>query len=931
MSPLLLPLTAAALAVPRMSAPRLSRNVDLRARPDAPVAEVRCYTSGMRVAIAEDHRAPWVGTTLVLDGGQAHDPEGKRGLAHLTEHLQFQAQVGGARMADRIAGLGLEHNAMTTAELTLWPLEGPAPRLGDMLTLHAERLRAAPLDGVDEALLAQEKAAVHHERADRGFSITHAASDWLTPLVYPDGAAPLPRGPETHGSVDAIELADARAFAERWFQPQHTTLVVRGDVEPDATFAAVEAAFGPDLIGEADPGGGSCTRRHLGIRPVVVGEQTGAPPHHEATVFEPTVLVGWGLPGRFDPRSTALHGVGRWQEDRLRVLVDNLVEGDLDEEAEPDCRVLPGARGSLLACVVPVAEGYHPDDFALALQYGLGRLRVDETEPRNVLALGLRLKRQRARRAWGHLSPLGDGSAIERDMHLHMTGRGDWLRGLETAGVARDDRYHPDLAALAADPGVAVVLEPPPLLARLRLPAGVPALIDPDTARAAVSGGSPAAGGDIGKLLAAVPSGVAPPLGAPDRRDAAEVHERVLDNGVRIRVLPRSGPATVRVTARRRHLDELAPESRALADHLTAWRALALHQQRPATPHGAARQGGLEVDSLFDGRTWALSVAGDADQLSVIATITTAQLRDAVVDEDFLPWARGRLRGYRSYLHSDPWATVFSAALAHVYADDPALSPRSKVAAALDARTSKTELRRIERARGATEGSEIIVVGNVDPDDALDLFADALSGWSGPTPPEHDPEGAPTLPPMPEGPTSTVRVDRGDDRATLVAACRLPDRLATAEAEAVETAVRHQAFSVLREQAGFTYSLYASVDHIPAGPASLMLVMSTSPESAAPGAAAMRDLLAELSARPPSAEVATAAANRAEAGAWASGVDDRATSLALLRGEAVPRRGDWGIGAPRLGSLMQRCADAAFLGAVVPDNATALRVQDALE
>jgi predicted Zn-dependent peptidase len=927
LSPALLLLAAAPLAV---AGGALSMTVDLRARPDAPVATVRCYTSGMRVAVATDHRAPWTGATLVFDGGQRHDPAGKRGLAHLTEHLQFQAELDGVRLADRIAGLGLEMNAYTSAEVTVWPLEGPTPRLGAMLGLHASRMKAGALPGVDADRLAQEKAAVMHERADRGFSLAHAASDWLTPHVYPEGLPPLPRGPETAASVDAILLADARAFAERWYQPMHATLVIRGDVDPGAGFSAAEVAFGPEMLGSHDPGGSSCTRRTLGIRPTTVGTQVGAPPHHEATVTQPTALLGWALPGAWDPAALALHGVTQWQEDRIGLLLGNLSEGELRPDDHPDCRMLTGSKGSLLACVVPVVDGYDPDVFAAAIRGGLGRIAVADWEPEAVLGLGLRLRRQRTRRAWPHASPLGDASALDRDIHLHMTGRGDWMRNMEVARVSRDGTYAPPLEALAWDQGAAVVLTPPPLLERLSLPSGVPPLTDPALARAAVSGQAQGQAEDVARMLDAVPSSSAAALPPPDRGAPAEVQERVLDNGVRVRVLARAGAGTVRVTAAFRAMDELTPDAAILGAALTAWRPITLTDQRPATPAVAARRGGLEVNHLSHGEDWALSIAGDAHQLPVLASLAVAHLENAVVDGDWLRHARRRLRRIHNYYRRDASGAVFAGAWDHVYGGDPSLSPVASVQAGLRAKHGRGDLERIERARGATAGAQIIVVGNVDAEETLDLFERALSDWAAPSAPRARLDEARPDAPVPSAPAERIRIDRDADRSTLLAACRLPDGMGADEAIALQTAVRHQAFSVMREQADLTYGLSTQIERTPDGPAALMLVISTAPASSGPAAVALRDLLTALSARDPNPAIAAAAANRAQAAAWASGADDLATTRDLLEGATVPRPAARDLDAARLGSLMHTCGDAAYIGAIVPGAGSAARVEAAL-
>lgn len=46
--------------------------------------------NGLRVVIQPDPNLPYVTVLMRYDVGAAHDPEGKRGLAHLVEHLAFR-------------------------------------------------------------------------------------------------------------------------------------------------------------------------------------------------------------------------------------------------------------------------------------------------------------------------------------------------------------------------------------------------------------------------------------------------------------------------------------------------------------------------------------------------------------------------------------------------------------------------------------------------------------------------------------------------------------------------------------------------------------------------------------------------------------------------------------------------------------------------
>ena len=78
--------------------------------------------NGMKVIIAEDHRAPVVLTQLWYKIGSIDEVPGKTGLSHALEHMMFKGThtVPAGEYSSRISALGGEDNAYTSPEETVY-------------------------------------------------------------------------------------------------------------------------------------------------------------------------------------------------------------------------------------------------------------------------------------------------------------------------------------------------------------------------------------------------------------------------------------------------------------------------------------------------------------------------------------------------------------------------------------------------------------------------------------------------------------------------------------------------------------------------------------------------------------------------------------------------------------------------------------------
>ncbi len=243
--------------------------------------------NGLTVVLLEDHARPKVVVDLAFGVGSRDEAPGRRGFAHLLEHLwplgssasleRQLEQGGGACHAstgrDRCHRLGL----------------GPAALLPTLLQLTAERL-AALGEPLAQSEFERQRARVLHERRRNDARVPYGAIERLLPAaLYP------PTHPYHHpviGSPAELEtaaLAELCAFAREFYGPASATLVVAGDFDPDEVRPLIERTFG------------TLAARPAPVRPtaapVVLTRETRVT-EHERVEF-PKLVLAWHSPPEF--------------------------------------------------------------------------------------------------------------------------------------------------------------------------------------------------------------------------------------------------------------------------------------------------------------------------------------------------------------------------------------------------------------------------------------------------------------------------------------------------------------------------------------------------------------------------------------------------------------------------------------------------------
>ncbi len=211
---------------------------------DFPVIE-RALSNGRRALVLPDPRAPVCALHLWLAAGAAHDPVGKSGLAHLTEHMMFREteHLALGEYDERTEDLGAHINAVTWLDWTCYQSTFPPDALEEMLALEVERferlrIRKTPFLAERDVVLNERRSLVQDdpescigERLMRLFFARHV---YARPTI----------GSER--DIAGLEAADVRAFYKRFYAS--AVPVLCGPIEPSAGFRLLDRYFGTQRL-----------------------------------------------------------------------------------------------------------------------------------------------------------------------------------------------------------------------------------------------------------------------------------------------------------------------------------------------------------------------------------------------------------------------------------------------------------------------------------------------------------------------------------------------------------------------------------------------------------------------------------------------------------------------------------------------------------
>ena len=330
--------------------------------------------NGLELVLHEDHRTPIVAVEVWYHVGSKDEAEGRHGFAHLFEHVMFQGSKHVPedtyfRYLERAGASNV--NGSTSQDRTNYFETVPKNRLDLALWLESDRMGFL-LEHVDEQTFAGQREVVKNERRHNYENAPYGmVPRFVAEALYPKGH---PYHLLTIGSpedLDAATLDDVRQFFRTWYVPNNATLVIAGDIDPQATRALVDKYFGPIPKGP-DPERVAVAGAPVTAAPLTAEKRIEV----EAGVELPRVVVTWPSPAFFAPGDADLDLLSRvltgGKTSRLykRLVYDMQIAESVMANQES------AQLGSAFKVIATAKPGHTPEELLAAIDAELAKVRA---------------------------------------------------------------------------------------------------------------------------------------------------------------------------------------------------------------------------------------------------------------------------------------------------------------------------------------------------------------------------------------------------------------------------------------------------------------------------------------------------------------------------------------------------------------------------
>ena len=207
----------------------------------------RTLTNGLRVIVTRQTAIPKISITLTVLSGYSSDPADLTGLASLTADLiQEGTKTKSSRQIRReVFGMGGSLTAAASQDYTSVSVRGLsefAPRLIDLVA-----------DVAMNPTIPEDEVAILKQQHLQTVAQQKASPQFLSNRTFRRalfGEHPYARTSESEASLQAMDRAKLVAFHRDHYRPNNAFLLIVGAIDPAATIAAAERAFGGWARGE---------------------------------------------------------------------------------------------------------------------------------------------------------------------------------------------------------------------------------------------------------------------------------------------------------------------------------------------------------------------------------------------------------------------------------------------------------------------------------------------------------------------------------------------------------------------------------------------------------------------------------------------------------------------------------------------------------
>ena len=207
--------------------------------------EMHALPNGLHVAFIQ-YDAPGLVAyyTLMRVGSRNEVEKGRSGFAHFFEHMMFRGtkQHSAEEYSQTMTRLGLDTNAFTSEDMTVYHLYGPARSLPTIIEYEADRFQNL---SYDEPAFRTEAGAILGEYVKSASNPGQRMYEKMVETAFTRHTY----GHTVIGFLKDIENMPSgyeysRQFFRRYYTPDNATIFVAGDFDRPATLALIEKAYG---------------------------------------------------------------------------------------------------------------------------------------------------------------------------------------------------------------------------------------------------------------------------------------------------------------------------------------------------------------------------------------------------------------------------------------------------------------------------------------------------------------------------------------------------------------------------------------------------------------------------------------------------------------------------------------------------------------
>jgi predicted Zn-dependent peptidase len=208
-----------------------------------PPVQKQKLSNGLDVWVVEQHEVPMLQVNLIVRAGSVADPAGKFGVASMTANMldEGAGTRSALELADAVEFLGAQLGTGSTFDYSAVRLSAPVGRASEALALMADTVIRPSFPANELERLRKERLTRLLQARDDPAAIIEIA---FPRLVFGDKHRYGTSAGGGAAEVKAMTLEDLRSFHATYYRPEHSTLIVVGDVTPAKVVPLLEKAFG---------------------------------------------------------------------------------------------------------------------------------------------------------------------------------------------------------------------------------------------------------------------------------------------------------------------------------------------------------------------------------------------------------------------------------------------------------------------------------------------------------------------------------------------------------------------------------------------------------------------------------------------------------------------------------------------------------------